>query len=228
MIERGKFIVIEGVDGSGKATQFNLLHKRLKRFKKRILIADFPRYYDSIWGKLVGEFLTGKYGKFDEISPHLAVLTYMIDEYTWSRDIGRPFIEKGGVILSNRYFTSNVHQVAKLKTRAQKVFRDWLWPAGYESFGILKPDLVVFLDVPPEVCKRLNLKKQKRIYLGEKRQDLAELDWKHQVAAYKEYLRTVRFNRNWVKINCTTRGMIDSVESIHKRVWAVASKLLRS
>lgn len=123
-MKKGKFIVIEGTDGSGKKTQLDLLQKKLKKYYKKLLIIDFPRYYDSIWGKMVGEFLISKYGKFETIDPHLAALIYMIDQYTWSRDIGKPFIEKGGLILSNRYFTSNVHQVAKCKGIAQKKFRE--------------------------------------------------------------------------------------------------------
>ncbi len=149
-MKKGKFIVIEGTDGSGKATQLNLLYKRLRKIISKILLIDFPRYYVSVWGEMVGEFLVGKYGKFEEVDPHLMVLPYMIDQYTWSRDTGKPWIEKGGIILADRYFTSNVHQIAKLKTRAKKQYRDWLWPAGYNDLRIMRPDLVVFLDVPPD------------------------------------------------------------------------------
>ena len=150
-MKKGKFIVIEGTDGSGKATQLKLLYKRLRKIISKILLVDFPRYYDSVWGEMVGEFLVGKYGKFEEVDPHLMVLPYMIDQYTWSRNTGKPWIEKRGIILADRYFTSNVHQIAKLKTRAKKQYRDWLWPAGYDDLRIMRPDLVVFLDVPPDI-----------------------------------------------------------------------------
>ena len=104
-MERGKFIVIEGIDSSGKGTQFKLLGRKLKASGKKVLTLDFPRYYTSVWGKMVGEFLIGKFGKFDHIDPHFAVLPYMIDEYTWARDEGRPWLEEGGMILLDRYFT---------------------------------------------------------------------------------------------------------------------------
>lgn len=146
MKKRGKFIVLEGIDGSGKDTQFRLLQKRFKKEGYRFLLADFPRYYDSRWGELVGHFLAGEFGSLKGVSPYLAALPYMLDEYTWTRDIGIPWIEKGGLIISNRYFTSNVHQIAKLKTSSQKKYRDWLWTAGYKDLGILKPDLVIFVD----------------------------------------------------------------------------------
>lgn len=222
---KGKFIVIEGTDGSGKTTQFNLLQRKLKDENTKLLIADFPRYYESVWGRMVGEFLIGKYGKFNEVHPRLVVLPYMIDQYTWSRDVGKPWLEKGGVILSNRYFTSNVHQIAKLKTKAQKKYRDWLWPTGYDDLKLLKPDLVVFIDVPPKVAKKLNKKKDIRGYLKGKKQDLAERNWAHQEAAYREYLYTVKHNKNWVAIKCVTKGYIDPPIEIHERVWKEVSKL---
>lgn len=225
-MKKGRFIVIEGTDGSGKETQFKLLYKRLREITNKILLADFPRYYDSIWGKMVGEFLVGKYGKFEELDPHLVVLPYMVDQYTWSRDVGRPWIKKGGIILANRYFTSNVHQIAKLETRAKKKYRDWLWPAGYDDLKIMRPDLVVFLDVPPKISKRLNLQKAKRSYLRGRKQDLAERSWRHQALAYREYLRTVNDNPWWINVRCTIHGNIDSVETIHERVWGVVSKSL--
>jgi dTMP kinase len=175
---------------------------------------------------MVGEFLTGKYGKFREIDPHIFVLPYMLDQYTWSRDIGKPWLEKGGIILSNRYFTSNVHQIAKLKTIARKKYRDWLWSAGYDSLGLLKPDLVVFIDVPPNVAKRLIENKSERSYLKGRKKDLAESDWEHQESAYREYLYTVKHNKSWKSVKCITDDSIDFPIKIHKRVWSVVKKNL--
>jgi dTMP kinase len=226
MVKKGKFIVIEGTDSSGKTTQFNLLRRKFEKNGISLLVADFPRYYESIWGEMVGEFLTGKYGDFDEVDPHIFVLPYMIDQYTWSRDVGKPWIEKGGVILSNRYFTSNVHQIAKFKTLARKKFRDWLWEAGYESLGLLKPDLVVFIDVPPKVAKKLIKKKSDRKYLRGRKKDLAERDWGHQEASYREYLLTVERNNNWKKVKCVSEGRLDLPIEIHNRVWKVVKKAL--
>lgn len=224
---KGKFIVIEGTDGSGKKTQMDLLQKRLKKHYNKVLIADFPRYYDSVWGKMVGEFLIGKYGKFEEVDPHLVVLPYMIDQYTWSRDVGKPYREKGGLILSNRYFTSNVHQIAKYKGIAQKNIREWIWPLGYEELGLMEPDLVVFLDVPPKISFNLNKKKSNRGYLKGRKVDSAEKNWKHQECSYKEYLRTVNAYNYWKRIKCVTGGKIDSPEIIHKKVWEVVSRKLK-
>lgn len=228
-MSKGIFIVIEGIDGSGKATQIKLLKKRLETSGHKILVGDFPRYYSSEWGKLVGRFLTGEFGKLDEINPHLAVLPYMIDQYVWSRDFAVPWIKKGGMILSNRYFTSNVHNIAKLKGRARSQYRDWLWRIGYEELGILRPDLVLFLDVPPKISLKLNKTKTAREYLKGRKQDIAERHRHHQFSAYKSYLNEVHLNDWWVKVKCVTKGKLESPEEIHKKIWnKVSSSLIFS
>lgn len=217
--QNGFFIVIEGIDGSGKATQTELLKNRLEKSGRKILVGDFPRYYTSEWGKLVGRFLTGEFGQLDEVNPHVAVLPFMIDEYAWSRDIARPWINKGGIILSNRYFTSNVHNIAKLNGRARRKYRDWLWRMGYDELGILRPDLVLFLDVPPQISLKLNKNKSSREYLKGRKMDIAERHRDHQLSAYKSYLEEVRLNDWWIKISCLTNGKLDSAETIHRRIW---------
>ena len=222
--KNGKFVVLEGTDGSGKATQAQLLKKRFNKEGIIIETVDFPRYYSSIWGKLVGEFLAGKFGKFTDLDPHMVALPYMLDEYTWSRDIGRPLIDKGINILSDRYFTSNVHQIAKLKTTAKKKYRDWLWNAGYNELKILKPDLVVFLNVNPMLAKKLIKKKKPRAYLKGRKTDIAERIGGHQEDAYREYLYTVKHNSNWVGVNCISGGAIDSTSNVHDRVWEVVKR----
>jgi dTMP kinase len=223
-MKKGKFIVIEGVDGSGKTTQFELLKEKLEKEKYRVLIADFPRYYSSTWGKLLGELLRGKYGNFISVNPYLTVFPYMVDQYTWSRDIGKPWLMKGGYILSNRYFTSNVHQVAKFRGKARSIFRNWLWTAGYDDFGILKPDLVLFLDVDPKIARKLNTNKKERLYLKGRKKDLAERDYEHQKAAYKEYLYSVKTFDYWRKVRCTTNNFINPPEVIHQKVWKTIQK----
>ena len=226
MTERGKFIVLEGIDGSSKATQFKLLEQRLKSLKKKLITADFPRYYESKWGQLVGRFLTGEFGKLDEVSPYLAVLPYMIDEYTWSRDIGAPWLKKGGWVLSNRYFTSNVHQIAKLNTASQKKYRDWLWPAGYEELGLLKPNLVIFIDTMPEISRKLNLRKGNRAYTKRKKRDIAENHWEHQKAAYREYKKAVKAFSWWVAVEGVKTAKGDYSQQIHQEIWKAVEKRL--
>ena len=224
MSKQGKFIVLEGTDGSGKTTQFDLLKKRFTKEKVKFKTADFPRYYESIWGQMVGEYLRGKYGELSRLDPHLSTLPYMIDQYTWSREVGKKWIENGMHILSNRYFTSNVHQISKLKTRARKNFRDWLWPAGYKHLGLLKPDIVIMLDVNPKIAKLLRKSRHGRTYLKGRKEDLAERDWKHQEAFHREYLYMVDNNHYWVKVSCVKNNALDLPEVIHERVWALVKR----
>jgi len=225
-MSKGIFIVIEGIDGSGKATQTELLKNRLEKSGRKILIGDFPRYYTSEWGKLVGRFLTGEFGKLDEVNPHLAVLPYMIDQYVWSRDFAIPWIKKGGIILSNRYFTSNVHQIAKFNGSVKEKYRDWLWRMGYEELGILRPDLVLFLDVPPKISLKLNKTKSDREYLKGRKQDIAERHHHHQFSAYKSYINEVYLNDWWYKIRCLTKGKLDQAEIINNRIFRQVIKKL--
>ena len=218
-MKRGKFVVIEGVDGSGKTTQFELLKKRLESSGKKVVTADFPRYYDSLWGKMVGNFLKGDYGDFDVTSPYLVTLLYMTDQYTWGRDVGKKLLDSGKNILTNRYFTSNCHQIAKLKGAKAEKFRKWLWSAGYKHLGILEPDLVLFLDVKPKVSFEMNKTKKSRKYLNGKSEDEAEKRFYHQEAAYKEYLKTAKQFKYWRVVKCMKGKNIDTPENIHERVW---------
>lgn len=224
MRQNGFFIVLEGIDGSGKATQTALLSTWFAGRKEHVLSGDFPRYETSAWGKLVGRFLRGDFGRLASVDPHLAVLPYMLDQYTWSRDVARPWLTKGGIILLNRYFTSNVHQIAKKNGRAKAAYREWIWNMGYQELGILRPDLVVFLDVPPQISKKLIRQKPQRGYLGKRKRDIAERDGPHQTASYRCYLEEVSRNDWWVAVKCIDGRVLDSADAIHERIVQVVKK----
>jgi dTMP kinase len=222
-----KFIVIEGPDGTGKSVQASLLVRKLRKVGYRVQEGDFPRYETSVWGKLAGRFLNGEFGKLGKVSPYLAVLPYMLDEYTWSRDVALEWIKKGGLIVSNRYFTSNVHQVAKLSGSEQDQFRDWLWTSGYDELGILRPDMVIMLDVNPGIAKKLSDQKGPRKYLGGRKKDIAEKDFNHQAEAYKEYVQMTKVDPKWIRVSCVTGGKLDGEEVIADRIWRVVEPKLR-
>lgn len=229
-MSKGKFIVIEGIDGSGKATQVRLLEEflRSKVGKDKLLTVGFPRYYSSEWGKLAGQFLSGKFGDLNAVNPYLVCMSFMLDEYTWSRDIGQNWISKGGWVLSDRYFTSIAHQIARLKTRAKNTFREWVWRMGWDELGILKPDLVLFLNRSPLDSKRLIRGKIARAYIKGKKKDIAERDFNHQLDAYREYMRTVDADPGrWVAISCpTTKNMGGDTIIIQEAIRKVIEKRL--
>ncbi|MFA6250834.1 MAG: hypothetical protein WC686_05065 [Candidatus Shapirobacteria bacterium] len=242
MKNRGKFIVIEGIDGSGKGTQAEMLKRFLNqngfnlfsdRFQKNQQVSlleeyfeergfnvetdDYPRYKDSVWGALIGRMLVGEFGPPSQISPYLSCLPYMLDEYFGGKRIER-WVKSGRVVVSNRYFTSNVHQVAKLSGEAQEKFREWLWRTGWEELGICKPDLVIVLRVDPIIAEKLIRNKIKREYMEKQEADLVEKDIAHQYAAAKEYDRMCKEIDWWVAVDCCRDGEIKSVEEVHQDI----------
>lgn len=247
-IKKGKFIVIEGTDGSGKSVQAGLLREYLtkKGYKtakgnikgKQISLLedyfenkgfdvktdDYPHYESSVWGKLVGRMLTGEFGDPLKISPYLTVLPYMIDEYWGSQQI-KKWINSGKLVISNRYFTSNVHQVAKLKGEVQSKYRNWLWKTGWEDMKILKPDLVIVLLVDPQVSMEMVKKKAERSYVGGKGTDLVEKNFEHQQGSYSEYIRMIESDKTWVPIYCCRDGKMLSIEEINKLVLEEIKKI---
>ena len=199
--------------------QSKLLVDRLRKTGYKVQQTSFPRYATSEWGKLIARFLNGEFGKMANVNAYYCALPYMLDEYTWSRDEGRKLLQAGYVVVTDRYFTSNVHQVAKMKGTAKAKFRTWLWHTGYDLLGIVKPDLVLFLNVPANTARGLLRKKGEREYLKSRKKDIAENDTVHQTAAHQEYVHMTKMYKYWKNIACTEQGMLDSHEVIAERIW---------
>ena len=142
----------------------------------------------------------------------------MIDQYVWSRDFAIPWIKAGGIILSNRYFTSNVHQIAKLKGPIKKKYRDWLWRMGYKRIGNFKAGLGSFFGRATKNFDEVKPEKTDRQYLKGKKQDIAEKNWGHQYSSYKSYLTEVKLNDWWIKVKCVSKGKLNSPEEIHNKI----------
>jgi dTMP kinase len=220
MKKKGKFIVIEGIDGSGKATQTDILTKKLKEKGYVVEIDDYPHYETSFWGKHVGRMLAGEFGDAMKINPYLTVLPYMLDERDGSERLIRPWLWAGKMVVSNRFFTSNVHQIAKIPKKDRKKYGKWLWKTGYEEMKIQRPDLVIVLLVDPSICKENIFKKSKRKYTKGEIMDLAEKDFKHQMQAMVEYRKMVKKNPDWwVAIDCCKDGKIMDKEKISQLIW---------
>jgi len=213
---KGKFVVIEGTDGSGKATQLELLKSWAIKSGIKIKTDDYP-HYQNFWGNLIGRMQMGEFGDPVKITPYLTCLPYMIDEYFGGLQI-KKWVKQGYLVLSNRYFTSNVHQIGKLSGRLKNKFREWLWEAGWNKMRIYKPDLVIVLYLPPEISMKLSLKKGWRDYTKGKKRDLVERNYQYQKQASKEYLRMCKTQKNWVLVKCSSRGKIFPPEKIHKEI----------
>lgn len=225
-MKKGKFIVIDGTDGSGKATQTELLVKRLKKAGHKVKIFDFPQYGSKSAG-LVEEHLNGKYGSAQEVGPYRASIFYACDRYDASFKL-RKYLDAGIVVISNRYVTANMgHQGGKIKnsTQRNKYFK-WLYDLEYGIFGIPKPDINIILHVDAAVAQKLVDGKGQRGYTKKKR-DLHENDLKHLRDAEKVYLEIAKTMKNFSLISCTENGNIMTREKISDMVWKKVVKIIK-
>lgn len=153
-MNKGKIIVLEGLDGCGKSTQLNLLYNSFSAEKKARLIS-FPNY-ESNTGKVVSDYLAGKIPCDGEVGAYAASGFYASDRYVsyitdWKRDY-----DAGAVIISGRYTTSNaIYQMTKLSREKWGIYLSWLWDYEYKKLGLPEPDCVLFLDMPVEVSQKL-------------------------------------------------------------------------
>src|SRR5574340_900206 len=169
---RGKLIVFEGGDGSGKGTQLNLLIETLKSRSIAYDTLDLPRYGKSFFGDLAGRMLKGEFGGIKDIPSELAVLPYACDRWLAKKELLR-WLEEGKIVVSNRYTASSaVYQAAGLPPDKQYAFLDWVYKLEQEVIGLPKEDLVVYFHVPVSIAQLLVDKKGARAYLGDRKKDM--------------------------------------------------------
>ncbi len=217
---KGKFIVIDGIDGSGKATQTKLLLDRLAKEGYKTATIDFPQYYKNFFGKMTGRYLSGEFGKADEVSPYLASVLYALDRWE-SKDYILKKINEGRIVVCDRYASANmIHQGGKIKNKKKrKELLKWLAEMEFDIFKIPKPDLIIFLDVPHNISQKMVGKKDKRAYIKGKKKDIHEKDKNHLMNARKQALELAEKNKNWIKIDCMKNGKMMSVEDVGDLVW---------
>lgn len=227
-MKEGKFIVIDGTDGSGKATQTGLLVKKLKKSGHEVKVFDFPQYEKKSAG-LVEEYLNGKYGTAQEVGPYRASILYACDRYDASFKI-KKYLKKGKIVISNRYVTANMgHQGGKIKNpKERKNYFKWLYNLEYGIFGIPKPDLNIILHVDAAIAQKLVDNKEKRHYIkGSKKRDLHEGDLTHLRDAEKVYSEIVKTFPNFSLIKCMGNNNIMTREKIRELVWDEVKKVLK-
>lgn len=230
-MSKGKLIVIDGIDGSGKATQVDLLAKRLKKDGVKLKTIDFPRYHDNFFGSLIGEYLSGVYGDFIKVDPRLASVLYAADRFEASKHI-KKWLAAGYTVIADRYVSANqIHQGGKIDDKKQRrEFLEWLDTMEHKIFGIPRPDIVVYLDVSFEVSKfwlENKVAQRKKKYL-KGRKDVAEDNLLHLKASRESALSLAKGNKNWTRIECCKGSVCLPPEGVHELVYRVVRKRIGS
>jgi len=231
MPARGKFIAIEGIDGSGKHTQIQMLAHSLAAQGIECVRVSFPQY-DGFFGKMAAQFLNGQFGPLDAVDPHFSALLYAGDRLE-SKAQMEEALGAGRIVLADRYIGSNLaHQGARVPQGKRPIFLKWLKQLEYEIYQLPKEDLVVYLRVPARQAQRLVSTKSVRSYT-KRRRDLQEANLAHLVAAAKVYDDLAR-QPNWLRIDCVNepesgksfggsearRARLRTPEAIHEEVLA--------
>lgn len=219
----GKLIVFEGTDGSGKATQSHLLCQRLEQEGIPYKNIDFPRYGKPS-AAMVQEYLDGNLGKKPgDVNAFAASMFYAMDRYaSYKQDWGE-FYEADGLIVADRYTTSNaVHQASKLPKGDRKDYLDWLFDTEYRLLGLPKPDLVIYLDMPTEITERM--------MRGREAATGTHADIHEQDQAYlkqcRENAREIVKECGWKVVSCAENDQPRTPEQIHQQVFELVKSLL--
>ena len=219
----GKLIVFEGTDGSGKATQTALLCQELERRGVPFRKLEFPRYGEES-SALIRLYLGGAFGdKPDDVNAYAASVFYSVDRYASYKQDWGAFYEAGGLLVADRYTTSNaVHQTAKLPPQQRESFLDWLFDFEYRLLGLPEPTRVLYLDMPTEVTEQMMRRREADTHTTA---DIHERD--------EDYLRHCRENAaavvsrcGWTRIDCAENGAPRTIEDIHRQVMAELDDLL--
>lgn len=219
----GKLIVFEGTDGSGKTTQTKLICQRLEREGIAYREIDFPRYGNP-FAEPAKRYLEGDLGKTaGEVNAYAASMLFAVDRYASYRQDWGTFYQEGGLIVANRYTTSNaVHQASKLPPQERKAFLEWLFDLEYARLELPRPDLVIYLDMPTEITERMMRSREAQTGTHA---DIHERD--------DAYLRQCRANAaevvqacGWRVINCAAGGEPRTPQEIHEEVYGIVKALL--
>ena len=217
----GKLIVIEGTDGSGKSTQFKALMEHLQNDGTTFQCLQFPRYNKES-SALIRMYLGGQFGsKPTDVNAYAASAFYAVDRYASYKEDWGNWYESGGVVLSDRYTTSNaVHQASKLTGKEQAQYLDWLYEFEYDKLALPRPDLVIYLDVPTDFTEKMLRGREQATNTTA---DIHEKDMAY-LATCRETGRAAAIHYGWKVIQCVKDGKMRSIEDIHNEIYAAVKQ----
>jgi dTMP kinase len=217
-------IVFEGIDGSGKGTQSRLCSEALLGAGVAVRHVSFPAYGETFFGKEIGNFLDGRFGSLHDVHPKLAAMLFAGDRFE-KRSSLVECLNGDITLVVDRYVASNIaHQSAKLPADERPGFVTWVEKLEYSLYALPRPDLTVFLDVPPRISMELVARKSRRDYT-EKTHDIQEASDTYLEDVYAVY-RSLSKDPSWVSIPCTKDSGICSVGDIHREVMRVVGGFL--
>lgn len=213
---KGKIIVLEGLDGSGKSTQLDLAYSYLKEQNVKCHLISFPNY-ETVSGQLISCYLNGEIPCDDTKGAYAASSMYAIDRYVSYVTDWKSFYEAGGTIISGRYTTSNaIYQLTKVAEDERESFLSWMFDYEYNKLGLPKPDMVLYLDMPVEVSQRLLDNR----YLGDPaKKDIHEKNVKFLEECRRNALYVAE-RRNWDVIECARDGLPIPIEDVYIEICA--------
>lgn len=222
----GILIAIDGVDASGKQTQTELLRERLIKDGKNVKAVSFPAY-DNPSSTLVKMYLDGDFGeKPSDVNAYATSTFFAADRFaTYRTDWGKAY-NNGTIILADRYVSSNlIHQASKIDSNAEKdKFLVWLDDLEHNIYGLPRPDVTIFLDMPPEYGARL-MKDRLNKSNGEETKDIHESDFSYLKTSYNNAVYVAeRFE--WKRVSCVEDGEIRSVQDIHNDIYSIIKEIL--
>lgn len=222
-MKKGRLIVIDGSDGSGKATQTKLLVKALKERGGSVRTLDFPQYEKNFFGKFVGECITGDHGDFLTLDPRITSIVYAADRFESSKKI-KQWIDNGDIVILDRYVSANqIHQGGKIfDPRKRKDFLMWLDKMEFGVFELPRPNVVIYLDVPIATSiGLLRQSQQKKQYIKEGKKDLVEQSHDYLENSRRSALWLARNNKNWTRIQCVKNGELRTIDDIHNEIMEI-------
>lgn len=220
----GKLFVIDGTDGSGKQTQFDLLKKHLTEDGIEYRTVSFPNY-DSPSSSLVKMYLSGEFGEnAKDVSPYIASTFYAADRYATFKKELQEYYENGGIILADRYTTANmVHQAGKITDDLEREkYLNWLFDLEFNIYGLPVPTEVFFLNMPPKKVEEL-IKNRENKFTHNDKKDIHERDAKHIEDSYNAACSLVG-KYNWNEIKCVKNEEIRTREDIHNEIYNIVYK----